>query len=64
MFFFYPYRIELVAAKEECTRAQQNVEQFKSISQSAEAALASLTATHDEYRSSQEAELERKQVHI
>ncbi|KAA1133933.1 hypothetical protein PGTUg99_032841 [Puccinia graminis f. sp. tritici] len=54
-------KIELVAAKEECTRAQQNVEQFKSISQSAEAALASLTATHDEYRSSQEAELERKQ---
>ncbi|KAI9626105.1 hypothetical protein H4Q26_015850 [Puccinia striiformis f. sp. tritici PST-130] len=54
-------RIELAAAKEECTRAQQNVEQFKSISQSAEAALASLTATHDEYKSSQEAELERKQ---
>jgi len=54
-------KIELVAAKEECTRAQQNVEQFKSISHSAEAALASLTATHDEYKSSQEAELERKQ---
>ncbi|PLW13850.1 hypothetical protein PCANC_16757 [Puccinia coronata f. sp. avenae] len=54
-------KIELVAAKEECTRAQQNMEQFKSISQSAEAALASLTATHDEYKSSQEAELERKQ---
>ncbi|WAR55491.1 hypothetical protein PtB15_6B232 [Puccinia triticina] len=54
-------KIELAAAREECTRARQNVEQFKSISESAEAALASLTATHDEYKRSQEAELERKQ---
>lgn len=54
-------KIELAAAKEECSRAQQHVEQFKSISESAEAALESLSKTHDEYKSSQEAELERKQ---
>ncbi|KAI8461346.1 hypothetical protein BY996DRAFT_6567800 [Phakopsora pachyrhizi] len=54
-------KIELMAAKEDASRAKEHIEQFKAISQSAEAALASLTATHDEYKSAQEAELNQKQ---
>lgn len=52
----------MVAAKEESVKAKEHVEQFKAIAESAEAALASLTATHDEYKQAQEAELARKQV--
>lgn len=53
---------DLIAAKEETAKAKQNVEEFKVIAQNAETALASLTSTHDEYKSVQEADLAQKQT--
>ena len=42
--------------------AKSHVQQFQDISQANEAALANLNATHDEYKTATEAELERRQV--
>jgi nucleoprotein TPR len=43
-------------------RARENVQQFQAISETNEAALASLSATHEEYKASAEAELSKLKV--
>ena len=52
----------LKVAEVDLATARSHVQQFQDISQANEAALANLNATHDEYKTATEAELERRQV--
>ncbi len=54
----------LKVAQVDLAAARSHVEQFQEISQANEAALASLSTTHDEYQASTEAELARRQVYL
>ncbi|KAG0149112.1 hypothetical protein CROQUDRAFT_653921 [Cronartium quercuum f. sp. fusiforme G11] len=55
---------ELVSAKDELVKAKERVMEFKAIAEATEASLVSLSATHDEYKSIQEADLAQKQTTI
>lgn len=56
------YRAELGTAKMEAEQARGHVEQYKSIAQAHEQALAELNATYDEYKRSMEATATQKEV--
>ena len=55
-------RSALKVAEVDLASARSHVQQFQEISQANEAALATLNATHDEYRAATEAELAKRQV--
>ncbi|KAM5539450.1 hypothetical protein V8D89_006902 [Ganoderma adspersum] len=57
-------RSALKVAEVDLATARSHVQQFQDISQANEAALANLNATHDEYKTATEAELERRQSEI
>ncbi|PIL22755.1 transporter [Ganoderma sinense ZZ0214-1] len=57
-------RSALKVAEVDLATARSHVQQFQDISQANEAALATLNATHDEYKAETEAELERRQSEI
>ena len=55
-------RSAIKVAQVDLANARSHVTQFQEISEASEAALASLNATHDEYKAATEAELARRQV--
>ncbi|KAI9059234.1 hypothetical protein FKP32DRAFT_1606262 [Trametes sanguinea] len=57
-------RSALKVAEVDLAAARSHVQQFQEISQANEAALATLNATHDEYKAATEAELARRQSEI
>ncbi|OSD07459.1 hypothetical protein PYCCODRAFT_1456277 [Trametes coccinea BRFM310] len=57
-------RSALKVAEVDLAAARSHVQQFQEISQANEAALATLNATHDEYKAATEAELTRRQSEI
>ncbi|KAI0330460.1 hypothetical protein GY45DRAFT_1323591 [Cubamyces sp. BRFM 1775] len=57
-------RSALKVAEVDLASARSHVQQFQEISQANEAALATLNATHDEYRAATEAELAKRQSEI
>ena len=57
-----PVSSALKVAEVDLAAARSHVQQFRDISQANEAALANLNATHDEYQTATEAELEKRQV--
>lgn len=59
---FYYFRAQLRTAQLEVEQSKKHVEQFKSISQSNEDALASLNSTYDEYKSITDAKLAQNAV--
>lgn len=60
--FMIEFRSALKVAQVDLATARSHVQQFQEISQANETALATLNATHDEYKMSTEAELTRHQV--
>lgn len=61
-FFKHYCRSALKVAEVDLTAARGHVQQFQEISQANEIALATLNVTHDEYKTSTEAELARHEV--
>ncbi|KAI0629748.1 hypothetical protein C8Q77DRAFT_263303 [Trametes polyzona] len=57
-------RSALKVAEVDLASARSHVQQFREISQANEAALATLNATHDEYRAATEAELAKRQSEV